>query len=88
MDNFKDEIMKADAFDQIYMIISNHPQKIIDTALLCQGLSSKKLKVTNRMIAELRESVRPEIIDNLQENLTNSQKFIGNTPNFRLKFLN
>jgi len=51
-------------------------------------MREKKLKVTNSMLRSLREKVRPKIIENLQQNLTNSHKFILNSSNFRLKFLN
>ena len=86
---FKNDVLEADAFDQIYNIIQTFPAKVIDVPMLCKALHKKKAgKVTNKILAEVRQQVRPEIIDSLQQNLTNNQKFIGNTLNFRLKFLN
>ena len=80
--------MKATAFDQIYSIISTFPQKLIDPSVLCSQLMEKKLKLTNSTLIRLREQVRPEIIFDLQDNFKKSLKFIQNTTNFRLKYLN
>jgi len=69
---FKDDVMKATAFDQIYSVIATYPQKMVDVKALSKKLKSKKMKVTNTMLNAYRARVSPSIIENLQENLTNS----------------
>lgn len=73
VDFFKDQIMKAQAFDEIYFIIAKEPMEKITTEILCklfQDKENKKIKITNSMLVKLREQVRPEIIENLQESFS------------------
>ena len=66
LDWFHDDVMRATAFDQIYVIIADYPMEQITPEILCaQLLNSKKLKITNRILNELRDEVRPGVIAKL-----------------------
>lgn len=86
---FKQDVLKANAFDQIYMIISQNPYSEVDNIKISQLLiESRRLKVTNSILTRIRDLQRQDIVLNLQDNLDKS--IAGNQPvhNRRLKFLN
>ena len=66
----QERVLAAGQFDQIYTIISKDPMNEITPKVLCKLLKENKknkhIKLTNTMLKELRDKVRPEIIETLQ----------------------
>ena len=70
---FHKEVLKANAFDQIYMIISQNPYNEVDSIKMSQLLIvCRRLKVTNSILTRIRDQQRQEIVENLQDNLDKS----------------
>jgi hypothetical protein len=89
VDYLKKDVMKATAFDQIYMIISKYPFEKITPEILKQKLrENKRIKLTNTILKGLREKVRQDIMNNLQESLQNTLKHNSTQFNKRFKLLN
>ena len=67
VDYFKEKIMKADDFLEIYKIFDGEPFTEITPAILSKMLKTKKLKITRRQLDDWRSKMRPEVIAELQD---------------------
>lgn len=66
VDYFKDQVMKAKAFDEIYMLFAKEPINVITPQILAKMFKeNKKIKLTNTILNLKREKIRPEIIETL-----------------------
>lgn len=55
LDYFKDDIMKAKQFDEIWMIIDKEPLAQLDSVILAKQFNKhKNLKVTNSILNRMR----------------------------------
>lgn len=63
--------MKAKAFDEIYFIFAKEPMSQITTEVLAKMFKeNKKFKLTNNILNQKREKIRPMIIETLQESFS------------------
>ena len=69
-----DDIMNADGFDEIYLAIAKGPKQIKPEAIRYQLQTNKKFHLTSKRLRAMREFVRPQVIQKLQEQLTLSLK--------------
>jgi len=74
IDNLSEDIMNAEDFDEIYQIIAKGPKKIKPETLRRQLQTNKKVDLTSKRLRAMREFVRPQVIQKLQEQLTLSLK--------------
>lgn len=66
IEHFKAKVMKARAFEEIYMIFSKEPMDEITTNVLIKMFKEKqKFKITNSMLNQKRQEIRPNIIKSL-----------------------
>ena len=66
VDFFKDQVMKCKSFDEIYQIIAKEPYEQITPKILCKLIEdNKKFKFTNKMLDQMREKLRPEVIEGI-----------------------
>lgn len=86
---FRKDVMDAQAFDQIYMIVQNSPMEKVTPHILSNMLKDHDyLKITNEMMDQMREALRPSITSTLQENFSKSFQLLPTSVNYRTKFVN
>lgn len=63
VEHFKAKVMKAKAFEEIYMIFCKEPMEEITSKILAKMFKeNKKFKITNSMLSQKRQELRPKII--------------------------
>lgn len=89
VEHFKSKVMKAKAFDEIYTIFSKEPFEEITTSILAKMFAeNKKFKITNSILLQKQEELRPIIVAGLQESFSYEAQMRNNNQDRRLKFLN